>query len=238
MPIYKDNSESIGRTPLVKINRLAKGLKATILAKIEGRNPAYSVKCRIGAAMIWDAEKRGVLKPGMSVVEPTSGNTGIALAYVCAARGYPLTLIMPDTMSMERRMMLKAFGATLILTPGAEGMKGAIAKAEEIAKDPNLLHPAAVQEPGQPRNPFPDDRARDLGRHRRKGRHPDFRRGNRRHDHRREPLHQERKKASAQIGRRRAGQQPGPVGRQAGQTPHPGDRRRLHPRRARHEARR
>jgi len=128
MPTYKDNSESIGRTPLVRINRLAKGLKATILAKIEGRNPAYSVKCRIGASMIWDAEKRGVLKPGMHVVEPTSGNTGIALAYVCAARGYPLTLIMPDTMSTERRMMLKAFGSTLILTPGAEGMKGAIAK--------------------------------------------------------------------------------------------------------------
>ncbi len=122
----------IGHTPLVKINRPSpKGLKATILAKIEGRNPAYSVKCRIGAAMIWDAEKRGVLKSGMHVVEPTSGNTGIALAYVCASRGYPLTLTMPDTMSMERRMMLKAYGATLILTPGAEGMKGAIAKAEE-----------------------------------------------------------------------------------------------------------
>ena len=123
MPIYNDNSETIGRTPLVKINRLTSGLKATVLAKIEGRNPAYSVKCRIGAAMIWDAEKRGVLKPGMQVVEPTSGNTGIALAYVCAARGYPLTLTMPETMSLERRMMLKAYGATLILTPGSEGMK-------------------------------------------------------------------------------------------------------------------
>src|ERR1700689_4261441 len=117
MPTFTDNSESIGRTPLVRINRLAKGLKATIFAKIEGRNPAYSAKCRIGASMIWDAEKRGVLKPGMHVVEPTSGNTGIALAYVCAARGYPLTLIMPDTMSTERRMVLKAFGATLVLTP-------------------------------------------------------------------------------------------------------------------------
>src|SRR6476660_4070349 len=133
MPIFGDNLESIGRTPLVRINRLTQGLGATVLAKIEGRNPAYSVKCRIGAAMIWDAEKKGVLKPGMQVVEHTSGNTGIALAYVCAARGYPLTLTMPDTMSMERRMMLKAFGATLVLTPGAEGMKGAIAKAEEIA---------------------------------------------------------------------------------------------------------
>src|ERR1700679_3587576 len=137
----KDNSESIGRTPLVRINRLSKGLKCTILAKVEGRNPAYSVKCRIGAAMIWDAEKRGVLKPGMKVVEPTSGNTGIALAFVCAARGYPLTLTMPDTMSMERRMMLKAFGANLILTPGAEGMRRAISTAEEIAQEPGYFIP-------------------------------------------------------------------------------------------------
>jgi cysteine synthase len=150
MPIFKDNPESIGRTPLVKINRISKGLKATILAKIEGRNPAYSVKCRIGAAMIWDAEKRGKLKPGMQVVEPTSGNTGIALAYVCAAKGYPLTLIMPDTMSTERRMMLKAFGATLVLTPGAEGMKGAIAKAEDMAKDPNYFIPQQFNNPANP----------------------------------------------------------------------------------------
>ncbi len=150
MPIFKDNPESIGRTPLVKINRISKGLKATILAKIEGRNPAYSVKCRIGAAMIWDAEKTGKLKPGMQVVEPTSGNTGIALAYVCAAKGYPLTLTMPDTMSMERRMMLKAFGATLVLTPGAEGMKGAIAKAEELAKDPSFYIPQQFNNPANP----------------------------------------------------------------------------------------
>jgi cysteine synthase len=150
MPIFPDNSKSIGRTPLVKINRLAKGLNCTILAKIEGRNPAYSVKCRIGAAMIWDGEERGVLKPGMHVVEPTSGNTGIALAFVCAARGYPLTLVMPDTMSMERRMMLKAYGSTLILTPGAEGMKGAIAKAEEIAKDPKYFMPQQFNNPANP----------------------------------------------------------------------------------------
>jgi cysteine synthase A len=150
MPSSKDNSESIGRTPLVRINRLAKGLDCTILAKVEGRNPAYSVKCRIGAAMIWDAEKRGVLKPGMQVVEPTSGNTGIALAYVCAARGYPLTLTMPDTMSIELRMMLKAYGATLILTPGADGMRGAIARAEEIAKDPNYFMPHQFENPANP----------------------------------------------------------------------------------------
>jgi cysteine synthase A len=131
--IYSDNSQSIGNTPLVKLNKVTQGAKATVLAKVEGRNPAYSVKCRIGAAMVWDAEKRGVLKPGVEIVEPTSGNTGIALAYVAAARGYKLTLTMPETMSLERRRVLAAFGANLVLTPGAEGMKGAIKRAEEIA---------------------------------------------------------------------------------------------------------
>jgi len=133
MPIYDDNTKSIGRTPLVRINRLDASSGATILAKIEGRNPAYSVKCRIGAAMVWDAEERGALKPGMSLVEATSGNTGIALAYAAAARGYGCVLTMPETMSMERRKVLIAFGAKLVLTPGSKGMKGAIAKAEELA---------------------------------------------------------------------------------------------------------
>ena len=131
--IYADNSQSIGNTPLVRLNRIAAGAKATILAKVEARNPAYSVKCRIGANMIWDAEERGILKPGVEIIEPTSGNTGIALAYVASARAYKLTLTMPETMSIERRRVLAALGANLILTPGAEGMKGAIAKAEEIA---------------------------------------------------------------------------------------------------------
>ena len=131
--IHPDNSRSIGRTPLVRLNRITQGAGATVLAKIEGRNPAYSVKCRIGAALVWDAEQRGLLGPGKEIVEPTSGNTGIALAFVAAARGIPITLTMPDTMSVERRKLLLAYGAKLVLTEGAKGMKGAIAKAEEIA---------------------------------------------------------------------------------------------------------
>jgi cysteine synthase A len=150
--IYQDNSFSIGRTPLVRLNRLTAGLRATVLAKIEGRNPAYSVKCRIGAAMVWDAEQRGVLKPGMEIVEPTSGNTGIALAFVAAARGYELTLTMPETMSIERRRVLAAFGAKLHLTPGAEGMPGTIKRALEIAQsDPqHYFLPQQFENPANP----------------------------------------------------------------------------------------
>jgi cysteine synthase A len=150
--IFEDNSRSIGGTPLVHLQRIARGAKARVLAKIEGRNPAYSVKCRIGAAMVDDAEQRGVLKPGVAVVEPTSGNTGIALAFVCASRGYALTLTMPETMSLERRKVLAAFGADLVLTPGAEGMPGAIRRAEEIAaSDPaRWFMPQQFKNPANP----------------------------------------------------------------------------------------
>lgn len=149
---FKDNSLSIGRTPLVQLNRVTDGAPATVLAKIEGRNPAYSVKCRLGAAMIWDAEKRGLLGPGKEIVEPTSGNTGIALAFVAASRRIPLTLTMPETMSLERRKLLVAYGAKLVLTEGPKGMSGAVAKAEEIAaSDPQKY--VLLQQFKNPANP-------------------------------------------------------------------------------------
>ena len=152
MTIYQDNSQSIGHTPLVKLNRVTDGAAATVLAKIEGRNPAYSVKCRIGASMVEDAIARGVLGPGKELVEPTSGNTGIALAFVAAAKGIPLTLTMPETMSIERRKLLLAFGAKLVLTEGPRGMSGAVAKAEEIAaSDPNKY--VLLQQFKNPANP-------------------------------------------------------------------------------------
>lgn len=147
-----DNAQTIGNTPLVKLNRIVGDSGALVLVKVEGRNPAYSVKCRIGAALVWDAERRGVLKPGKEIVEPTSGNTGIALAFVAAAKGYPITLTMPETMSVERRKLLAAYGAKLVLTEGAKGMAGAIAKAEEIANsDPNKY--VLLQQFKNPANP-------------------------------------------------------------------------------------
>ena len=148
---FTDNAQSIGQTPLVKLNRISGGAPATILAKVEGRNPAYSVKCRIGAALIWDAEKRGALKPGGTIVEPTSGNTGIALAFVGAARGYKVILTMPETMSIERRKVLTAFGAELVLTEGPKGMPGAIAKAQQLsAENPGYFLPQQFQNPANP----------------------------------------------------------------------------------------
>ena len=150
--IFSDNSLSIGRTPLVKLNRVIDGAPVTMLAKIEARNPAFSVKCRIGASMIWDAEQRGILKPGKELIEPTSGNTGIALAFVGAARGYEVTLLMPETMSVERRKVLKALGAKLILTDGSQGMSASIARAEEmVASDPDRY--VLLQQFKNPANP-------------------------------------------------------------------------------------
>ena len=150
--VFPDNSFSIGRTPLIRLNRVTDGAQCTVLAKVEGRNPAYSVKCRIGASMIWDAERRGVLKPGKELIEPTSGNTGIALAFVGAARGYPVTLLMPETMSLERRKVLKLLGANLILTDGSLGMRASIERAERmVAEEPSRF--VLLQQFKNPANP-------------------------------------------------------------------------------------
>jgi cysteine synthase A len=150
--IFADNNLSIGRTPLVQLNRVTEGCQARVLAKIEGRNPAYSVKCRIGAAMIWQAEQDGLLGPGKELIEPTSGNTGIALAFVAASRGIPLTLTMPETMSLERRKLLTAYGARLLLTEGRLGMPGAINAAKELAaSDPQRY--VLLQQFANPANP-------------------------------------------------------------------------------------
>jgi len=152
MSKFEDNSLSIGHTPLVRLSRVVAPNGAKVYAKIEGRNPAYSVKCRIGANMIWDAEKKGLLKPGVEIVEPTSGNTGIALAFVAASRGYPITIVMPETMSLERRKVLKALGARIILTEGPKGMKGAVAKAQEIADSDKARYfiPQQFENPANP----------------------------------------------------------------------------------------
>ena len=148
---FQDNAHSMGRTPLVRLNRVIDGGAATVLGKIEGRNPSYSIKCRLGAALVWDAEKRGLLGPGKELIEATSGNTGIALAFVAAARGYPLTLTMPETMSIERRRLLIAYGAKLVLTEGIKGMAGAMARAEAIVAS-NPEHYVPLQQFKNPAN--------------------------------------------------------------------------------------
>ena len=161
--VASDNSYSIGRTPLVRINRITSGSKATVLAKVEGRNPAYSVKCRIGASMVWQAEEDGLLQPGGHIIEPTSGNTGIALAFVAAARGYRLTVAMPESMSLERRKVLSLLGAHIVLTPAEQGMKGAIACARSWSRPSRTRSCRNSSKPSEPGDSLPHDRTGDLG---------------------------------------------------------------------------
>ena len=228
--IYDSILQTIGRTPLVRLNKIGRDLPGRILLKLEFFNPCASVKDRIGVSMIEALEKQGRIKPNTVLVEPTSGNTGIGLAFVAAAKGYRLVLTMPDTMSIERRRMLIAFGAELVLTEGAKGMKGAIARAEEIiASDPDrFLLVGQFSQPGESRDSPPHDGRGDLGRHRRRGGRPHLRHRHRRHDHRRRRSHQE---AQAGFPRRRgrAGREPGALRRPAGAAQDRGHRRGLHP---------
>ena len=189
--IFNNIVETVGHTPLVRLNKVTAGLEAAILLKCEFFNPLGSVKDRIGMAMIEDAEKRGVLKKNTVIIEPTSGNTGIALAFVAAAKGYKLILTMPDTMSVERRTLLAMLGAKLVLTPGAEGMKGAIARAEQVAREtPNSWIPQQFDNPANPEIHRKNHRRGNLGRHGRQGGHSGFRGGHRRHHHRVRGRHQ------------------------------------------------